>query len=517
MPYATRAFAFAALFGSTFQLLFFRQGPGVNVPLAVALFLALGWAHRAREHRLGPRNVWIPAAAVLFATFCAVRADVMLLVFDVLAAIALSVATVVAWSGVRLRDLPAARLIAEALGTVGALLVRGASVVGAAWPLVTARLGARVARAGGYVAGLLLAAPFLFVFAGLFASADAVFARTLADVFDLRRWLDTLGDVPGRAIVGAVAAWVAAGALFRLRTPPRSVGAGPRRGWLAIEPATVALLAIDALFALFVALQVAYLFGGRDTVEAAGMSYSQYARRGFFELIAVALLVGVVLFGADLAVPRRSRAFIGAALALVALSAVVLVSAAYRLEIYQRAYGWTEQRFYAVAMIVFLAAALAILAWSLARGTMRWALQPLAIAALTVAAGVNVIAPSEYIVRANVARTLDPSSLPADAERGLDVWYLASLGDGAMPALIEALRSVPEAERVRLGTRLRQEVEWRDRPEQPWQSWNVDRERARRALTDARAELMGYPSYSPAVAPPRTREVPSTTPLRGGR
>ena len=517
MPHAARAVAFAALFGAVAQLLFFRHGPGVNVPLAVALFLALAWSHRARDRRVRRRDAWVPAAAVLFASFCAFRADVMLLVFDVLTATTLSVATVVAWSGVRVTDLPAASLVAEALRAVGALLVRGATVVGTAWPLVTARLGARVARAGGYGAGVLLAAPFLFVFASLFGSADAVFAQTLSDAFDLRRWLDALGDVPGRLVVASIAAWAAAGALFRLRTAPRSVDSGRRRGWLAIEPATVALLCIAALFAVFVTLQIAYLFGGSDTVEAARISFSQYARRGFFELIAVATLVGVVLFGAELAVRRRSRAFIGAALALVALCAVVLVSAAYRLDLYQRAYGWTEQRFYAVAMIVFLTAALAILAWGLARGTMRWALQPLAIAALTVAAGVNVMAPSEYIVRANVARVLEPSSLPPDAERGLDAWYLVTLGDGAVPALVEALRSLPDAERQRLGTRLRQEAEWRVRPEQPWQTWNVDRERARRALIDARDELLGYPPYTPVIVPPRTREIPSPTRLRGGR
>ena len=516
MPDAARALAFAVLFGAAAQLLFFRHGPGVNVLLAVALFLALAGAHRARDRRMDRRDAWIPLAAVLFAAFCAIRADVMLLVFDALAALALTVATVIAWSGVRVMDLPPAGLFAEGLRATGALLVRGASVVGAAWPLIAARLGTRVARAGGYAAGLLLAAPFLFVFAGLFGSADAVFARTLADLFDLGRWLDALGDLPGRLIVGAVFAWVAAGALFRLRTPPLPVHADPRRGWLGIEPATVALIAIDALFAVFVALQIAYLFGGRDTVEAARMSYSQYARRGFFELIAVALLVAIVLFGAELAVRRRSRAFVGAALALVALCAIVLVSAAYRLDLYQRTYGWTEQRFYALAMIVLLAAALAIIAWNLSRGTMRWALQPIALAALTVAAFVNMIAPSEDVVRANVARVLEPGTLPADAVRRLDVAYLVSLGDGAIPVLVELLPSLPEPDRVALGTQLHWAVDWRKRPEQPWQSWNVDRERARRALIGAREELDRYALYAP-VPPPRMREIPSPNPLREGR
>jgi len=492
MPHAAIALS-AALFGAAAQLLFFGHGPGVNVGLAVALFLALAWAQRPRDRAIDRRDLWIPAGAMLFAAFCAIRADVMLLVFDLLAAATLAVATAVAWSGTRVMDLPAGRLAAEALVTVGALLVRGASVLGSAWPLVTSMIGARAARAGGYAAGLLLAAPFLFVFAGLFGAADAVFARTLSDVFDLRRWLEAFGELPGRVVVGAIAAWCAAGAYFRLRTPPRASTPDARRGWLAVEPATVALFAIDALFAVFVGLQIAYLFGGRDTVEAARISYSQYARRGFFELIAVAMLVGVVLFGAELSVRRRARAFVAAALALVALSGVVLLSAAYRLDLYQRAYGWTEQRFYALAMIVLLAAALAILAWSVARGAMRCALQPLAIAALTVAAAVNAMSPAEYIVRANISRVLDPSSLPADAERRVDVWHLASLGDGAVPALVGALSALPDAERARLGTRLRYELEWRERAAQPWQSWNLDRERARRALAESREELLLYP------------------------
>lgn len=516
MPLAARALAFAALFGLAAQLLFFRHGPGLNIPLAAGLFLGLAWAHRVPGRAIDRRDLWIPAAAVLFATFCAIRADVALLAFDVLATLTLSVASVVVLGGVRVIDLPAARLIAEGFGALGAILVRGWSVVGSAWPLVGSLVGARAARAGGYAAGLLLAAPFLFVFGGLFGSADAVFARTIADAFDLRRWLDALGDLPGRLIIAAVAAWLAAGAFFRLRTPPRPVTPASARGWLAVEPATVALVAIDLMFALFVVLQVAYLFGGRDTVGATGLTYSAYARRGFFELIAVAVLVGMVLFGTELAMKRRGRAYVTAALSLVALSGVVLLSAAYRLDLYQRAYGWTEQRLYAVAMIVFLGAALAILAGSIAHGTMRWAVQPVALSALAVAAFVNVMAPAEYVVRANIARVLDPGSLPADAVRRLDVCYLASLGDGAIAVLVALVPSLPETDRIALGTQLRRDVGWRKRAEQPWQSWNLDRERARRALADARDELDRYPSYAP-VPPPRIREIPSPNPLRDSR
>ena len=480
----------AALFGIAAQVLFFRHGPGLNVLVAVVLFLGLCLALRPRCRRIDRRDLWIPVLAMVFAAFCAIRAETLLLVVDVLLALGLSVASVVVLAGVRVMDLPLAGLLAETLRVTGGLLVRGVAVAAAAWPPLAGVIGRRAARAGGYAAGLLLALPFLWIFTSLFGSADAVFARTVADIFDVRRWLDTLGDLPGRVIVAVVAAWVAAGAFAQLHAAPRGAGTGGRaRGWLAPDPAIVALAAIDLLFAAFVVLQAAYLFGGRDTLEAVGLTHSAYARRGFFELIAVASLVGTVVFGVEVSVRARSRAYLAALLGLVALTGVILVSAAYRLDLYQRAYGWTDQRLYAVAMIVFLGAALAILALSVLRSRVRWALQPIALAALTVAAGVNAIGPADHVVRVNVARALDPSGLPADAVRRLDVPYLVWLGDGAVPALVELLPSLPEPDRGALGTQLRWRLDTPRRP-QPWQSWNLDRERARIALESARGHQL---------------------------
>ena len=62
------------------------------------------------------------------------------------------------------------------------------------------------------------------------------------------------------------------------------------------------LVLVNAVFTGFVALQAAYLFGGLDTMQAIGLSYAEYARRGFFELVAVAALA--VVRRADLAAGR---------------------------------------------------------------------------------------------------------------------------------------------------------------------------------------------------------------------
>lgn len=252
--------------------------------------------------------------------------------------------------------------------------------------------------------------------------------------------------------------------------------------WLSPEPALVALLAIDALFAAFVLTQFAYLFGGRDTLEAATITYGAYARRGFFELITVTALVAMLLFAAELAVRRRGRAYLMVALGLLVMTGVILVSAYYRLYLYQQAYGWTEQRFYALAMIGFLAVVLGILAWCVVTERMRYAIQPIVIAALAAGAFVNVAAPSEFIGRANVARSLDPTGLPYDAETRLDIWSLASLGPGSVPVLVEVLPSLSEPDQRRLREILHGFTQWHEGFGMSWQSWNLDRGSARRAL-----------------------------------
>jgi hypothetical protein len=289
---------------------------------------------------------------------------------------------------------------------------------------------------------------------------------------------DTLRELPGRVVLAVVVAWIAAGAFTLLwrEAPPASDLPRPLRR----ETATVLLIAIDVLFALFVAIQVTYLFGGSDTVRAAGITYSAYARRGFFELVAAAVLVGALLFGADLLVERGRRAHLGPAVVLVALTGVILGSAFYRLDLYQRAYAWSELRFHAIAAIAFLALTLVVLAWGLLAGRMAHALQPIALAAVLVAVGVNLIGPSAFVARANVSRVIDPSSLPDDVERTLDLLYLYRLGDAAVPVVIDALPTLPARERACLDALLRWQLSVRRDLSSTvdWRAWNYDRARA---------------------------------------
>jgi len=478
---------FAALgFGIAGQQLFFARAAGMNILVATVLFLALGWWLRPRDRRPDVADAWLPVAASTFAALCAIRADAAVAGFDAAAAVVLTGAWTAALGGARITRLDARALAIEVADGIAGLVDRPARVVLAASGPLAAQVRSRTGRLPRYAGGAALACPFLIVFSVLFASADPVYARRVGDLLDVVRWREVFRDAGPRFLLFVLIAWLAATALSKLARHPLRHPTSGSQGLITVETAAALLACVDLLFAAFVALQIGYLFGGRDTIDAAGLPYSAYARRGFFELIACASLVGVLLFGVGLQARARSAATTALGLALVALTLVVLASAWYRLDLYQQAYGWTELRFYALAMIVFLAVALVITGGCVIADRMRYALQPVIGAALAVALAVNALSPSAFVARADVQRRIDPSALPADAERRMDPGYLVSLGDGAFPVLVELLPSLPSADRDLLRAWLQWTATGRARGPDPWESFNVDRVRARDALESVR-------------------------------
>jgi hypothetical protein len=488
------------------QLLFVGQRPGINVVLWVASLLAAAVLVRPAGARVDRADLWLPAAVLAFAAMVALRADPALSAFDTVAAVGLTGAGLVALSGVpvtRRSSFGIGTLALAAVATTLAGIVRLSPAL-AIWQARRRSVGTtttwRVAR------GLLMALPALLVFAALFASADAVFARVVGDLFTIS--LDTT-DLTVRTIVLGFAAWLSAGLLVAVAEPEQSAAratapantaasGGPvaetRRFTLGTLEATVVLLAVDLLFAAFVALQAAYLFGGLDTLSASGLTYSAYARRGFFELIGVAVGAGALIIVLEVLVAVRTRPYVFAALALTALTAVVLGSALVRLGLYQSAYGWTELRFHALAAIVWLAIALAAAAVTLALGRSRWLVHAVVVSGLAVALAVNVIDPRAFVARQNIERALRPELVPADGRRGLDTGYLIDLGDDAVPVLLEALPALPLAEREELRDALRRRLEAHTPggADDGWPSFNLARERARQLLEDV-ADTLGAP------------------------
>ena len=521
-PLARRLLALALVVGVATDLLFRGNALGINVVLDVALLLAAGalTAGPTRLRRIDRLDAWLAPVALVLAAFAAVRADPALVAVDVLGAAILGGAGLATMGGRRLMRADAGAIAASAGEMALAAVVGAIPALGAIRREVGDRgwRGGRPGWAAPVLRGVLVAAPLLVVFAALFAAADAVFAAAAREVLALPFRLP-FGDVVDRGVFVVAVAWVVAGVLVvaagvRLVAPATPVvfaqpasraaaeageaatagdaadagilGAAPmpiRFGIGGLE-ATVVLACLDALFAAFVAFQVAYLFGGRDTLEAGGLTYADYARRGFFELLAAAGLAALVVATLDARVRQRGRAFVAGAIVLVGLTGATLVSSFLRLRLYQDAYGWTELRFWVLLSIGWLAAALLALGVLVARrrsGRLVHVLGALGIAAVVVA---NFVGPQGYVAGRNLERALDPALVPAGGRVGLDEAYLATLGDDAVPAMVEALPDLGGPDRLAVRAHLedRRRALATDPSLTAWPAWNLAREQARAAL-----------------------------------
>ena len=283
----------------------------------------------------------------------------------------------------------------------------------------------RWARLGPTVRGAALAAALLAVFVPLFVTADAAFAEIVSDAF---AW--DLDRLPERVAVFVLVAGLAGSLVVIAPGPAARAAARQRLGrteWL------IALGALDALFAAFVALQLTTLFGGDEHVlRTAGLTYAEYARQGFGQLMAAAALTLAVI-----ALARRDGLALRILLGLLcALTLVVLASALKRLELYEEAFGFTRLRLLAHAAILWLAALFAAVAAAGALHRTAWL--PRATVALSALAALAfaLANPDARIAERNVARF--------EATGRIDREYLAKLSPDAAPALARVgLASVP--------------------------------------------------------------------------
>jgi len=483
--------ALLVLLGIGFDLALNGQRPGVSIPLLVTLV-----AVAMRLHvRGGLERDLLLAGAVGFSVFCALRASDGLVALDVLVSTGLL-------------GLAAAR---EASGLLRAslesFLRRGVHLVLAAVRVPAAVL-APMARAAGradqrrVIAGVrvaLIALPILVVFAALLASADRVFGELLfpnVPSFDLGGVVSHVGlSALGIVLVGTL--WLAA---------QRDVTSGleqeqpvlPRVG--AAEWTTV-LAGIDILFVIFVGVQLAVLFGGGHRVEVTpGLTYAEYARSGFFQLIAVAgLTAAVILGGWDLGrreTARLERTFRVLVTVMVGLTGVILASALMRLALYEHTFGFTLNRLAGYVAIGWIGAVLLILLAAIWFGARRNVIAAAFIAALIGVLVVNVMNPERFVAERNVSRFR--------ATGKFDPAYNGSLGLDAVPVLVPMLEVLPDQAALGLRARLcLRSLE--DRPDPDWRSANLARAQARRALGAVAIE----PSWCVRSPPsdPRRRDL----------
>jgi len=336
--------------------------------------------------------------------------------------------------------------------------------------------------------GSILASVVVAVFGAILAGADPILAAFRDELVEI---LERLEFIPRLIFFGAL--FVAAVGTYGMAQRPSTVAPSPAPAplmprWTEIERVIV-LGAVAALFAAFLALQISYLFGNAPALAGSGITFAEYARRGFAELSSVASLCTLLILWLECGARRgpRERAL---SLALTALVCILLVSAFRRLSLYEEAYGFTTARLYAQMYMLVVALGLGLLVIELTRGLdARRFLRRLVTVGLLSLIVLNVWNHESWIARRNIERV----------SRGgqLDAYYLVwGLSANAVPVVVASLDQSPlgnalaEALRERYTKRMKVE---RCR----WFEWNLRQIEAAKALKAARLVVGEAPGSEP--------------------
>lgn len=340
--------------------------------------------------------------------------------------------------------------------------------------------------------GFLIAVPVLAILGGLLSTADPIFADSLKNIFDFGK----LGEYILRLSYILVLAYLFTGTFLHALNPKREESkpdetkfwVKPFIGW---TETTVVLVLVDLLFLLFVVIQFRYFFGGQANITAAGYTYADYARRGFGELVAVAIISLLLYLG--LAASTRLEknyeqgVFTGLSLTLMLLVMVMLVSAFQRLMLYETAYGFSRLRTYPHVLMVWLGISFfAAMLFEILRRR-RWVVTVLLVASFGFALSLGALNVDGLIASQNIARARNGAEL--------DVDYIKVLSDDAVPVLIEQYNNPALSQQVRdqIGSNLAcRAAQISNESPLPWQSFRWSHTRAANLLKQNQVDLNQY-------------------------
>jgi hypothetical protein len=219
-----------------------------------------------------------------------------------------------------------------------------------------------------------------------------------------------------------------------------------------------------------------------------GLTYAAYAREGFFQLLAATALGLPWLLAADCLLGEREESarwgFQALAGAQLVLLLAIVASAVQRMRAYLDAYGLTEDRFVATAVLLWLALLVVWFGVTVLRGQRHGFAFGLVVSGFALVAFLHLANPTAYAARSHLDRAEAVPHVKTDSESRLDVTYLATLGSDATPILVERINELTEAAQSEVASALLSR--WGPNREWDWRSWNLADWRARQLV---RAEV----------------------------
>lgn len=346
--------------------------------------------------------------------------------------------------------------------------------------------------------GLLLSIPILLVLASLLAGADPIFEKGLNDFFKIFQ-IENIAEYIFRLVNILLMGYLFIGVLIQAIHPknqePRPQPNQPSFSkFLGSIEAKIVFISINLLFAAFLVIQFRYFFGGQANISETGFTYSEYARRGFGEIITVAVLSLLIYYGfhsiTRLESSSQKRWFSGLSILVFVQVLVMLVSSYQRLVLYEQAYGFSRLRTYSHLFLPWLAVLIilvVVLELMQRQGHLAFTIIAVAAGFVITCISFNI---DGFIANQNIKR----ASISDQEGYALDFYYISELSSDAVPVILDNYLTDNRSIKDLLGANL--SCRWNEilnQEARPWQSFNISDARSVNLLEQYQDEWKQYP------------------------
>ncbi len=338
--------------------------------------------------------------------------------------------------------------------------------------------------------GILISIPAVMFLVMMLSSADLVFYNNFI-VFN--NWFKKLFDFINvyKIIVGTFIGLYLFGHLYSAHIKESLVNMvtdndSPKGLKGDIIVLNIFFLSILFVYTIFIAIQFKYLFSGG--ILPNGLNYSEYARRGFFELVFLSLLnIALILLTTyllrDKIYEQKNKWAIFTKLMLIYLcviTGILLISSHYRMSLYDSAYGFTRLRVLVYIFLAFEALGLiATLAYIIKHNFNILAVY--AAIGLTFYLTLNLVKIDEIIARRNIDMYLSGQA------EDIDIDYLMTLSPDALPQIMRLTDSnVKFVTKIKTINYLKSISESYKYKENNWQSYNLVIEKNKNLLENSK-------------------------------
>lgn len=457
--------------------------PGIQIPLSILLIVS-GFTYISHISRkeLTQFQASLLILSVVIAAFVAVRAAPLLIFVNTVASLFLLSVAALDFSWQRPLKLSEYILLTWVLPLFAFSSIE----------TLVRKLDIRVVRQlnshqKSILRGVLLAVPLLVVFGLLFSAADAVFANIFKNLFSFD--LSISAEFLGRAVFCLILLGILA-PVFTYMFLSSHAKQSDEIDFLPVRTYEVELAivlgSLNLLFFLFIVVQAVYLFGSQDFVLNGSMTYAEYGRRGFFELLVVSMLVFSISYGIQRLIGLSKKPTQKYLLfALILQVGIIMLSALRRLGLYEGAYGFTELRFYSHSFIFFLAAAFFILVYSIvsAQNEGRLLKMLVVLSAIYIVA-LNAVNPDAKIANSNLQRFQTLGKVDAS--------YVRTLSHDAIDQKISIYTDLKdENSQEEFRVRLCRDAEMIRNNSPSWSTWNASYDHAKNRLREIRCDIVG--------------------------